>query len=236
MSITWNGTASDSLGIVVEKYPSLDRPRRKADIFSIPGRSGDVVVQYDAFDNYTQPYEIFAGGDTDGNAETAFVDVATWLYQDGYCQLEDSSEPGYYRMAYYNGPMNVKNLMTRYGRCTVQFVCMPFRYMTSVSDITLTSSGTVTNPCDFASCPLLKIEGDGEFEINGSVVTVSPHSHAYLYLDCDSQQAYFDAETPMGEYVGIDGEFPKLLPGANTITITDASISKITISPRWRTL
>ena len=235
MTITWNGVLSSTHGIEVRKYPNLDRPKRKTDVYSVPGRSGDVVVQYDAFDNYTVSYEIFAGGDTDGNAETKYVDVAAWLYQKGYCQLIDSSEPGYYRMAYYAGPMNVENLMTRYGKCTIQFVCMPFRYSTTSNDITLTGTGTISNTYKFASKPLLKVYGDGQFVFNGTEVTVESHLYTYLYIDCDSQQVYYDATTPMGSYVVLN-DFPELSPGTNTVTFTDATITKIVVSPRWRTL
>lgn len=236
MSITWNGVLSDTHNIIITKYPPLNRPQRKADIYNVPGRSGNIIVEYDAYENYIQQYEIIAGGDTDGNAETKYVDVAAWLYQNGYCQLSDSSEPGYYRMAYFIGPMDVENLMTRYGRCTVSFSCMPFRYASTATDITLTASGTISNTYKFASKPLLQVYGTGSFVFNGVTITIASHTYSYLYIDCDSQQVYYDSSTWLGDKVTIGSDYPELSPGSNTVTFTDPTITKIVVSPRWRTL
>lgn len=235
MSITFNGVNSDGLNIICEKYPTLSRPKRKGETYSIPGRSGDVIVQYDAYDNYTQPYQIIAGEGTDGSAETTFIDVAAWLFQEGYCELVDSSEPGYYRMASFSGPLDVNNIMTKYGRCIVNFNCQPYRYRANVADVSLTGDGVITNPEMFSSRPLIKVYGHGDITINGTTVTIAQHSQPYLYIDCDSQQAYYDEETYMGGSVVIEGEYPKLAPGANTITM-DSTITQLIISPRWRTL
>ena len=241
MSIIWNGVDSDTLSntcdIIIEKYPALNRPTRKTDVFNVPGRSGDIVVQHDAFENYIQQYQIVAGGNTDGDAETLYADIAAWLYQRGYCQLEDSSEPGYYRMAYYAGPLGVENIMTRYGRALIEFNCMPYRYVKNVADIELTADDTITNSYTCTAKPLLKVYGTGDFEINGVLVDIAvDYPEAYVYIDCDSMQAYYNATTPAGEYVTIGGVFPELTPGSNSVTINDPLITKIVVSPRWRVL
>ena len=41
--ITFNGTASDTLGVRIERSPRIIRPRRKSDVVTIPGRNGDIV-------------------------------------------------------------------------------------------------------------------------------------------------------------------------------------------------
>jgi hypothetical protein len=58
-SLTFNGTASDTLGVRIERSPRIIRPRRKSDVITIPGRNGDIVFMQDAWNNYVQPYEIF---------------------------------------------------------------------------------------------------------------------------------------------------------------------------------
>lgn len=122
--ITWNGVASDTLGIIVRKVPSLNRPQRKYNSYSVPGRNGDIVVMQDAYADYEQEYEIFAldGAQIDARA------IADWLYQDGWCELSDDWEPDYYRMAYFVGPVDIEPIMEEAAVCTITFRCKPQRY------------------------------------------------------------------------------------------------------------
>lgn len=122
--ITWNGVASDTLGIVVSKVPSLNRPQRKYNSYSVPGRNGDIVVMQDAYADYEQEYEIFAldGAQIDARA------IVDWLYQDGWCELSDDWEPEYYRMAYFVGPVDIEPIMDEAAVCTITFRCKPKRY------------------------------------------------------------------------------------------------------------
>lgn len=123
--ITWNGVASDTLGIIVSKVPSLNRPQRKYNSYSVPGRNGDIIVMQDAYAEYEQEYEIFAldGAQIDARA------IVDWLYQDGWCQLSDDWEPDYYRMAYFVGPVDIEPIMDEAAVCTITFRCRPQRYL-----------------------------------------------------------------------------------------------------------
>ena len=140
--ITWNGVASDTLGIVVSKVPSLNRPQRKYNSYSVPGRNGDIVVMQDAYAEYEQEYEIFALDDAQVDAR-AIVD---WLYQDGWCQLSDDWEPEYYRLAYFVGPVDIEPIMDEAAVCTITFRCRPQRYLAKGLNIfPKLQAGTYTN-------------------------------------------------------------------------------------------
>ena len=65
-NITWNGVNSETIGLHIERAARIIRPRRKADIVSIAGRNGDLVMMQDAWDNYEQPYDIWFGNGTNG--------------------------------------------------------------------------------------------------------------------------------------------------------------------------
>lgn len=129
--ITWNGVASDTLGIIVSKVPSLNRPQRKYNSYSVPGRNGDIIVMQDAYAEYEQEYEIFAldGAQVDARA------IVDWLYQDGWCQLSDDWEPDYYRMAYFVGPVDIEPILEEAAVCTITFRCRPQRFWHKVSII-----------------------------------------------------------------------------------------------------
>ena len=70
--ITWNNVTSDSLGIFVEAAPFYVKPKRKVDVYSVPGRSGDIIRPQDAWDNVDQDYEIFAGDGSEHAVPGAF--------------------------------------------------------------------------------------------------------------------------------------------------------------------
>ena len=57
--ITWAGTSTDELGMVVEHYPKVILPKRKFQVQSVAGRSDDIVISSDAFENYEQSYSVF---------------------------------------------------------------------------------------------------------------------------------------------------------------------------------
>ena len=43
--ITFNGKSSSSFGIIVEHYPSPNRPARRGTVLQIPGRNGNLVIE-----------------------------------------------------------------------------------------------------------------------------------------------------------------------------------------------
>ena len=154
--ITWNGVASDTLGIVVSKVPSLNRPQRKYNSYSVPGRNGDIVVMQDAYAEYEQEYEIFALDGAQVDART----IVDWLYQDGWCKLSDDWEPGYYRMAYFVGPLDIEPIISEAAVCTITFRCRPQRFIVQ-DDVSVVSGDTLTNPTNHTALPLITLTGSG---------------------------------------------------------------------------
>lgn len=166
-TITWAGVSSDSIGcnLKIERYPDLNRPRRKMDVYSVPGRNGDLILPQDAWENYVQKYEIYAGDGVRGASPEAFTKVAAWLYgPSGYQKLIDSYEPEYYRLAYYEGGLDVANSLSRFGRATIEFVCRPERFLVSgEEEKTLTPNYgnfnwlQLINPTAFKAKPVFRI-------------------------------------------------------------------------------
>lgn len=242
--ITFNGTASDTLGVRIERSPRIIRPRRKSDVVTIPGRNGDIVFMQDAWDNYVQPYDIFFGTGADLSAETAADAVSAWLHSaSDYARLEDTFEPDIYRLAYYTEETDIENALTEYGRTTIRFNCRPERFLKSGETATTISStsGTISNPTGFASRPLIRVNCSGSGTITvanptaGKTYTVSLSSiSSYIYLDCDEQNAYRTSGDNQNNKVTITagGEFPRLWPGSNTISRT-GSVTSVVITPRW---
>lgn len=240
--ITFNGTASDTLGVRIERSPRIIRPRRKSDVVTIPGRNGDIVFMQDAWNNYTQPYEIFFGTGADLSAETAADAVSAWLHSaSDYARLEDTFEPDIYRLAYYTEETDIENALTEYGRTTIRFNCRPERFLKSgETAVTMASSGgTISNPTRFDAKPLIRVNGSGAgtLTIAGANKTYSVSLtgvSSYIYLDCDEQNAYRTAADNQNAKVTITqgGDFPRLEAGTNTISWT-GGVTSVVITPRW---
>lgn len=235
--ITWNGVTSDSLGIFVEAAPSYRKPRRKVDKYSIPGRSGDIIRQQDAWENVDQPYKIFAGDGTQHSVPGAFSDVASWLYgPSGYQRLEDDFDMDHFRLAQFVGPFDVENIMTRVGMATVTFDCKPQRFLTSgETPVTLSLAGEITNPTAFTARPLLLVTGGGlagTVTVNGTVFTISDTT-SQIYIDCETMDCYDGSGNNKNNLVSSStSEFATLVPGTNAIGLSGGVIN-VQITPRW---
>lgn len=233
---TYNGKSSKDFGIIVEKLPSLSRPKRQHDVFRVPGRNGDIIQQYDAYENINITYEVwFANNDIDSmNAQKVARQIASWLYStDGYCRLEDDFEPDIFRLAYYVGDLNIVNQLTAYGKAKIVFNCRPERFFKSGEEW-FTNPALIVNEQYFDSKPLIKVTGSGNvnFSIEGQTVTIKRLTD-YVYLDCETQDCYRQLSENRNSLM--TGNFPVLKVGTNTIA-KSSGITSLEIQPRFWTL
>ena len=128
--IKFNGKSSSDFGCIIEAYPNHTRGSRRGELIVVPGRNGNVVLEDGSYTTYMQAYSVvFEKGDNHQSYQRA-AEVAEWLLGSrGFCRLEDSFEPGYYRLARYAGPLNIKQIMDECGRATLEFECQPERYL-----------------------------------------------------------------------------------------------------------
>ena len=173
--ILFNGRPSTDFEMIVTEYPVLSRGVRRGDAYQIAGRNGTRVREDDTFENYTMTYKVGFPEDQSGPSITT-AEIAEWLLGSrGYCRLEDSFEPEFYRLARYAGPLNVSQLLDKYGQAPLAFDCQPERYLKSgenavklfenVSDLSRPATAKIHNPTEFIAAPLIRITGTGEFLI-----------------------------------------------------------------------
>ena len=235
--INWAGQASSTFSIVVEKAKSLGRPARKIQRYTVPGRNGDIIFQEDAWENYTQQYQVWSGEGTFGSAASDFTDISSWLNgTNGYQELSDDEEPGYFRLAQFNGPLDIANILTKFGRATISFDCRPERFLLAgKTTSTYTRSGTITNSTAFTAKPLIKVTGNG----NAGTVTVGGVTFSLvltnepLIVDCEEMMVKdLSGGLKNSYYSESNHRFPTLLPGTSNISFT-GGVTKVEITPRW---
>lgn len=250
-SITWHGVNSNTLGLRVERFPNHDRPMQKVDRVSVPGRNGDLFFFQDAWNNYIQNYEIFAGSGNRGSTAPTFTSIMSWLCPPkeaatiddyiklttgGYKQLIDTYEPDTIRLAAYANPTEISDSWTRYGEAVLAFDCRPERFTADAFTMITktTTGGYVTNPTDRPAKPFIKVygSGDGVLTVNGYQVSIAGMAD-YLNIDCDGQNCFRQIAENRNNLLTLANGFPVLGASGRSYISWTGGITKVEIYPRW---
>lgn len=232
---SFGGTSSADMvnKLYIRKVPNLNRSAQKIDVFSVPARDGDIILQQGAWSNQIQEYEVYIG---DGDAAAAASELASWLFNlQGYQELKDGWETDVYRLAYLTNPWEIESIMGQVGHVTLAFSCVPKRYLESGRAITtLFQTGTIQNPTAFTAQPLIRVtgtvDGEGTIDCGGNTLGIE-FPVASMFIDCENLQAYStDGLLFYNSY--ITGSFPVIPTGTQTFAIT-GDISSVEITPRW---
>ena len=235
--ITFNGKSSQDYGIQVEHPPEYEIPEREYEIIAIPGRNGDPVIDKGSFKNVNRSYQI-AIGSRQSDFTTLANKISTWLHStSGYARLEDSYEPDYYKIAMYAESNNVQNILEHAGRATINFNRKPERFLKSGEYKTIfNSSGNIFNPTGFVSKPIITVRGNGNgvLHVGGCTVSITNIIN-FIDIDSDIEDSY-NGTTNLNLYVTLDNkEYPKLVPGDNSISFT-GGITSVEVMPKWWTI
>ena len=230
--IIFNGKSSSEYGLYVSGEGTFNSPELDTISYSIPGRSGDIIVSNKRYKNVLVKYPAFIRANFKANA----AKVRAWLLQpQGYCRLEDSYHPDEFRLAKFSGPLDFEmRFLNQSGTCELLFDCKPQRFLTSGEDpVDMEAGAVLINPTLFYALPLIKISGTGAGTITVGQQTVSfSDIDEHVILDCDSQNAYKGLENKNST---MTGAFPELAPGENIIS-WDGDITAVEITPRWWTV
>ena len=124
MSFTFNGITSDSMKVIVERYPARPVPERIVQTVSIPGRNG-LLTRTEGFANVRQDYEVYLSAAAAGLPSVAAAMAAWLLAPEGYARLEDSYNPGEFRMGRLVNPEAITNFFNRSGGASCPSIASP---------------------------------------------------------------------------------------------------------------
>lgn len=218
-------------GIYVDAALSFNKPAKRVETFSVPGRNGDLIIDEGTFDNVLITYPCY-----EPNTFPTYYDTAvnTLAALRGYLKIECSNDSTHFRRGRFIVPSDpVVKRVNKDGFFDLAFDCKPPRWLTSGETVTtLSASGTITNPSKFASQPLIRIYGTGKVTVSGTEITVASHNQSYVDVDCEMMDC-FCGTTNMNSYVSFStNDFPTLASGSNTITL-GTGITQVKITPRW---
>lgn len=145
-----------------------------------------------------------------------------------------SGEPGMFRYLKHVRISSALPSLSTWVMFEAELCCEPFTYLeTGLKQLTLSASGTISNPGLLASDPVITVFGTGELKlkINDIALIVCAPS-GQLTIDSPRLTAHVAGKTQTD---GISGFFPQLSPGANHIEL-GTGISRIEVKGNWRTL
>lgn len=241
--LIYNGRPTTEFDTYVSGDGSFSSPERALEVQEIPGRNGDLIFDEGRYKNLQITYESWILCDTKEEFEAKFKDLVNHLSSDfGYHKLEDTYHPDSYRMAYFNGPLAINEMIElRAGTFTLTFTARPQRYLKS-GEIPKTfesgSTAAIYNPTKFYSSPILRIYGTGEVKINDTeTITIAAAGEGetafdYIDIDCTDMECFHGSDSANSRVSFSSYNLLTLKPGDNTITLGEG-ITKITVWGRW---
>ena len=130
-----DGTPLSSFGVIVTREHAWDAPERDLDVYEVPGRSGNLVIDNNRFNNIQITYQCSIMR----NARQNVHDLFSFLYSDfGYRRIEDGWIPERYRMGRIVSPITPQLIAGRgYDTAVFELVfdCKPQKYLTQSREI-----------------------------------------------------------------------------------------------------
>lgn len=143
---TFNGTTSQSLGLLVTALNPYNSASRRVETIEIPYRNGNLIIDSGTYDNIMVSYEV----SVIGNTKTTCDAVNEWLSgSQGYCILSDTVNTEFFRVGYFASSIEyVLTALYREGKATLNFDCFPQKYLNS--NTTITRNATSTTETDIS--------------------------------------------------------------------------------------
>lgn len=223
--------------IIITEPPAEVIAERDAENVSIPGRSGDLILDNDRYKNVSIVFEcavIPASGKTLRDAISSIAGSLSTTAE--YKRLTSTYDPDHFRMARVSSGISVKNIADQAGTFKVLFDCKPQRFFVSYEKpVAMETAGSFWNASNQPAKPLITLYGSGPGILTVGNVTVDILKLAdHITLDCDLMTAYRKigegaTENKNSDIYALD--FPALLPGETRISWS-GGIKNITIIPR----
>jgi len=211
--------------IIINRLPSLIKAERNVEEFEIPGRSGDITIDYETYKPITFTLECTVIN------EDKMEDIKSWL--NGFSDLIFSWRSDKYYKAKMINRIDISESMDSLGEFPLLFKCQPHAYSLRNDIITLNAPGTIYNGGGSISKPIITIYGTGAITLTiNSINVILTNVVEYVTIDSELMDAFKDSQL-MNQFMA--GEFPELIKGANTISWV-GTINKIEIIPNWRYL
>lgn len=225
--ITFNGQSFADFNVFWSGSDLFKTPEKDVTYFSVVGRSGDLSISNNRFNNVEIPIECFCRT----HFKRDYTNLVNFLYGvDGYARFETTHEPDIFRMAQFTSQIEPDTgSFLKSGKFTLNFNFKPQKWLKSGEmGIDINDAISIVNDTSFNAFPLIAVSGTGTITINERSLTLANNT-SVTYIDCDIQDAY-EGTINRNPDLTIVGGFPVLEPGINEVTVDGCTIE---LTPRW---
>lgn len=228
----FNGVSAEEMGLRIERYPVIHKPRKRLEPVSVMGRNGNLHICDGSYESIVIRYECW-WKNANVNFSTARTahEIAEWLYNAPVAaRLEDTYDSAVFRTATFQGPLDIENILDRYGRVTLEFECRPEAWLKSAETVLefTRSGGFLNNPTPFATKPLIRVVTDtihvgGTVRIGAEQLLIMWQGFAArheIWVDCEEQEAWEivdGEEVPVNAWIS-GADYLQIQPGRNDVT------------------
>ena len=237
----YNNINSLDMGIRIQSKDIFSAPKRDIKFKSIGGRSGDLILDNNRYENAEISYTVFVVAKSISELANKLTKIKQWLYSsNSYARLEDSYDNKFYRKAVFHKALNIDEELSKVGIFTINFNCKPFKYDKSGEEeiIVNPDHNVLVNPYFFESRPYIKLVGNGDCTImltKSSETRIWNFKNVEEYIEIDSEMMSFYKEHENKNSTVTGDGFPVLFSGESSFIISD-TISRLIVIPRWCSL
>jgi len=213
-------------GLRVTEPPLIPPTRRIVESIEVDGREGTLTL-LKGWDDVTFDMKAAIVG---ANVQQRFREIVPVILAAQTVYFSNDTSV-YYRVKHAEAG-GLSRLLSTVYEFPLAFVCDPFRYLRGVAMITMTSSGSVTNP-GVVSLPRTKVYGTGSqtLTIGGKQIKLNILA-GNLTLDSALMECFVGSTSQNNQ---MQGAFPVFGPGSTSVSWS-SGITKLEIEPRWRFL
>jgi len=226
----YKGINSREMGISILKLPPRIKPERRGEIINVPGRDGFLFESDNAYNGKTLEIEctfIPPERYSQSGIDKLIMDILVWL--DGNGDLVFSDYPDYYYEAKIINAIPIERLFKRYRRFLIAFEVQPFAKKIVQSIVTKNTLAEETISVDtYYETPIkINLEATGSIDININDTTMH-FDNLEVPIIIDGELMNVSDGKGVNKNNLMTGNFPKLKPGNNTISILCESPSTFT--------
>lgn len=195
-------------GVYVDVAQSHDKPKKNVEAVSIPGRNGDLIIDYDTFQNVTITYPCLIRG---ADALDRYQDLITFLANmKGYKDIRCSADPAHFREGVFISQQ--APTVKRQGNDVyfdLAFNCKPQRFVYPEVWENIPSGGLYINDLLTTCKPIFKLVPTSPSTNPGGTITIryyasdevtvektevitltGPFGVRDIYIDCETMETY----------------------------------------------
>lgn len=220
----FNNKQSDTEGLILREIPTRFYPVKRFERIQIPGSDGYFYAEEESYDTFILSIE-FSMKNRD-----LINSIFSWLNGEGYLYFSDFPDR-YYKARIVNAP-TFQRMLANYGKCQVQFECMPFSNRL-VDSIVITHNESFEIQTLAPIRPILKLTGTGNFTItiNNKAVVLTAVTNPTI--DCNLG-ILLENGLPVNTKISNNPRELKLINGTNVISIIGTYTSlEIEYEERW---